>query len=131
MRGVFRMNSASPNYEYGLLKFGTILTVLLLVVGTFIGTYAAFELAYPFLNFDIPEITFGRLRVIHTNAVIYGFGGLALFVTSLYTVQRTNANRLWCVPCAWLAALFLIVSIVGGIIGIALGLSQAREYHEM
>jgi cytochrome c oxidase cbb3-type subunit 1 len=125
------MNAASPNYEYGLLKLGTILTVILLVAGTFIGTYAASELAWPFLNFDIPEITFGRLRVVHTNTIIFGFGGLALFVTSLYTVQRTNSNRLWCVPCAWAAALFLVVSIVGGIIGIALGLSQAKEYHEM
>ncbi|SIN69236.1 cytochrome c oxidase cbb3-type subunit 1 [Sulfurivirga caldicuralii] len=125
------MNAANPQYEYGLLKFGTILTVILLVAGTAIGTYAAAQLAWPFLNFDIAEITFGRLRVVHTNTIILGFGGLALFVTSLYSVQRTNSNRLWCVPCAWLSALFLIVSIVGGIIGIAFGLTQAREYHEM
>lgn len=54
------------------------------------GTYIAAELAFPFLNFDIAEITFGRLRPVHTTLVIFGFGGSALFATSYYVVQRTS-----------------------------------------
>ena len=58
------------------------------------GTYIAAELAFPFLNFDIAEITFGRLRPVHTTLVIFGFGGSALFATSYYVVQRTSQARL-------------------------------------
>ena len=64
------------------------------MVGAAVGVYIAAELAWPFLNFDIPYLTFGRLRPLHTNAVIFAFGGCALMATAFYTVQRTCAVRL-------------------------------------
>ena len=54
------------------------------VLGMSVGLYIACELAWPFLNFDIPALTFGRLRPVHTSLVVFGFGGSALFATAYY-----------------------------------------------
>ena len=59
------------------------------VVGFLVGVVIAWQLAFPALNLDLEWTTFGRLRPLHTSAVIFAFGGNALFATSLYVVQRT------------------------------------------
>src|SRR5690554_6188525 len=59
------------------------------IVGMLVGVLIAAQLYWPALNFEIPWLSFGRLRPIHTNGVIFAFGGSALFATSLYIVQRT------------------------------------------
>jgi cytochrome c oxidase cbb3-type subunit 1 len=59
------------------------------VVGMLVGVFIAAQLAWPELNFGIPWLSYGRLRPLHTNAVIFAFGGCALFATSYYVVQRT------------------------------------------
>ena len=61
-----------------------------------VGVVIAAQLAWPALNFDLPWISYGRLRPLHTNAVIFAFGGCALFATSYYVVQRTCHVRLFC-----------------------------------
>jgi cytochrome c oxidase cbb3-type subunit 1 len=100
------------------------------LIGMSAGLYAALELAFPALNFDIAEITFGRLRPVHTTLVIFGFGGSALFATSYYIVQRTCQTRLWGDGVAnftfwgWQAIILL------GIISYVTGHSQGREYAE-
>src|SRR4030067_793031 len=78
-----------------VVRWFTIMACVYAVVGTLIGVYIALELAFPFLNFDIPQITFGRLRPLHTNAVIFAFGGCVLMATGFYIVQRTGQTRLW------------------------------------
>jgi len=67
------------------------------VVGFLAGVFIAFQLAYPQLNFEWAQgyANFGRLRPLHTSAVIFAFGGNALIATSFYVVQRTSAARLW------------------------------------
>ena len=82
-------------YNFDVVRWFSVMAVIYLVVGTLVGTYIASELAWPFLNFDIAEITFGRLRPLHTNAVIFAFATCALFATSYYVVQRTCQTRLW------------------------------------
>ncbi|HAN27450.1 MAG TPA: cytochrome C oxidase Cbb3, partial [Haliea salexigens] len=64
------------------------------IVGMLVGVLIAAQLAFPILNFDLPWTSFGRLRPLHTNAVIFAFGGSALFATSYYVVQRTTQVRL-------------------------------------
>ncbi|MDQ6880479.1 MAG: cbb3-type cytochrome c oxidase subunit I, partial [Pseudomonadota bacterium] len=59
------------------------------VVGMLVGLFIAAQLAWPELNFGIPWLSYGRLRPLHTNAVIFAFGGCALMGTSYYVVQRT------------------------------------------
>ncbi|MCU7946400.1 MAG: cytochrome-c oxidase, cbb3-type subunit I, partial [Candidatus Thiodiazotropha sp. (ex Cardiolucina cf. quadrata)] len=91
----------------------------------------AAELAWPFLNFDIQYITFGRLRPLHTNAVIFAFGGCALMATSYYSVQRTCGVRLWSDKLAWFVFVGWNLIIVSAVISYPLGITQGKEYAEL
>ncbi|MEW8431185.1 MAG: cytochrome oxidase, partial [gamma proteobacterium symbiont of Ctena orbiculata] len=95
--------AAEQKYNFAVVRWFTVMAVVYLVVGALVGVYIAAELAWPFLNFDLPYITFGRLRPLHTNAVIFAFGGCALMATSFYSVQRTCGVRLWSDKLAWFA----------------------------
>ena len=64
------------------------------IVGMLVGVLLAAQLIWPAMNFDLPFLTYARLRPLHTNAVIFAFGGSALFATSYYVVQRTCHTRL-------------------------------------
>lgn len=117
-------------YNYDIIKKFALMAIFWGIAGMSAGTYIASELAWPFLNFDIAQITFGRLRPLHTSGVIFGFGGNALFATSYYIVQRTCQTRLWGSGFAnftfwgWNAA----ITIAG--IGYLMGVTQGREYAE-
>ena len=86
--------SASETYNYKVVRQFSIMTIVWGIVGMTVGVYIAAELVWPMLNFDIPWLTFSRLRPLHTNAVIFAFGGSALMGTSYYVVQRTCHVRL-------------------------------------
>src|SRR6266508_3266338 len=88
------MIAGKPNYNMGPVKFATIAAVFWGSAGFLVGLWIALELAYPALNFDLPWISFGRLRPLHTSAVIFAFGGNVLIATSFYVVQRTSRARL-------------------------------------
>jgi len=79
--------AAVEQYNYDIVKKFAIMSLVWGVLGMFAGVWIASELAWPFLNFDVAEITFGRLRPVHTTLVIFGFGGSALFATSYYIVH--------------------------------------------
>ncbi len=125
-------SAAAPieQYNYDIVKKFAIMTIFWGVAGMTAGVYIASELAWPFLNFDIAQITFGRLRPLHTSGVIFGFGGNALFATSFYIVQRTSQVRLWGGKLAdfcfwgWNAAI-----LIAGV-GYLMGITQGREYAE-
>ena len=85
----------SQNYNYKVVKQFAIATVVWGVVGMLVGVFIAAQLAWPALNFDTAWLSYGRLRPLHTNAVIFAFGGCALFATSYYVVQRTSQVRLF------------------------------------
>ena len=106
-------------------------TVFWGVVGFAAGTFIAFQLAYPALNLGLEWTTFGRLRPLHTSAVIFAFGGNALLGTSLYVVQRTCRAPLFGGPLAatflfWGYQLFIVMAAVGYVLGV----TQSREYAE-
>ena len=90
-------------YFDGVIRAGIIATAFWGIAGFLVGTFIAFQLAFPELNFDWgqPFTNFGRLRPLHTSAVIFAFGGNALIATSLYVVQRTSGVRLWGGKTAW------------------------------
>ena len=77
-------------YSDNVVKAGVIATVFWGIAGFIVGDLIAWQLAYPALNFDLPWTSFGRLRPLHTSAVIFAFGGNALIATSFYVVQRTS-----------------------------------------
>ncbi len=123
--------TAERKYDLSIVRWFSVMAVVYLVVGTGLGVYIASELAWPFLNFDIPYITFGRLRPLHTNAVIFAFGGSTLMATAYYTVQRTCGVALWSNKLAWFTFWGWNLIIVAAVITLPLGLTQAKEYAEL
>ena len=83
-----------PNYNMGPIKFSAVMAVFWGIAGFAVGLLIASQLAWPALNFDLPWTSFGRLRPLHTSAVIFAFGGNVLIATSFYVVQRTCRARL-------------------------------------
>ncbi|MDX5333001.1 MAG: cytochrome-c oxidase, cbb3-type subunit I [Gammaproteobacteria bacterium] len=122
--------TSTDQYNYEIIKKFAIMAVVWAVLGMGAGVYIASELAWPFLNFDIAEITFGRLRPVHTTLVIFGFGGNALFATSYYVVQRTSQARLYSDALAGFTFWGWNIALLLGIIGYMSGYSQGREYAE-
>ncbi len=118
-------------YNFEVVRWFTVAAVIYLVVGTLIGVYIASELAWPILNLDIAEISFGRLRPLHTNAVIFAFGGCALMGTAFYTVQRTCGVPLWSNRLAWFTFWGWNLIIVAAVITLPLGFTQGKEYAEL
>jgi len=108
-------------YNDGVVKAGAIATLFWGVAGFLVGVVIAFQLAFPFLNLDTAFTNFGRLRPLHTSAVIFAFGGNALIATSFYVVQRTCRTRLagdvapWFV--FWGYNLFIVVAATGYLMG--------------
>ncbi|OFZ68887.1 MAG: cytochrome-c oxidase, cbb3-type subunit I [Betaproteobacteria bacterium RBG_16_58_11] len=123
--------SSKEQYNFDVVRKFAVMTLVWGVVGMLAGVYIASELAWPFLNFDSPYISFGRLRPVHTGGVVFGFGGSALFATSYYIVQRTCQTRLFSDALAnftfwgWQAVIVLAAT------SYILGFSQGREYAEM
>jgi cytochrome c oxidase cbb3-type subunit I len=123
--------AAAEQYDYDIIKKFSVMAVVWAVVGMFVGVYIASELAWPFLNFDSPYFSFGRFRPVHTGAVIFGFGGSALFATSYYVVQRTCQARLFAPGLATFTFWGWQAVIVLAAVSYVLGYSQGREYAEM
>ncbi len=123
--------AGTEQYNFDIVRKFTIMALVWGAVGMLVGVYIASELAWPFLNFDSPYITFGRLRPVHTGAVIFGFGGSALFATSYYVVQRTCQTRLFGDGMASFTFWGWQAIIVLAAISYVLGYSQGREYAEM
>ena len=122
---------APVKYETELIRLFTIMTVVWGIVGMGIGVFIASQLAWPALNFDIEWISFGRLRPLHTNAVIFAFGGCALFATSYYIVQRTCQTELFAPRLAWFTFWGWQAVIVSAVITLPLGLTSTKEYAEL
>lgn len=96
-----------------------------------VGVLLAAQLIWPELNFNTPWLSFGRLRPLHTNAVIFAFGGSALFATSYYIVQRTCQARLFCGPLAAFTFWGWQLVIVAAVITLPLGITSSKEYAEL
>ncbi len=119
-------------YMDGPVRAGVIATAFWGVVGFLVGVFIAFQLAYPELNVEWaqPYLNFGRLRPLHTSAVIFAFGGNALIASAFYVVQRTSAARLWGGNLAWFVFWGYQLFIVMAATGYILGSTQAQEYAE-
>jgi len=119
----------TSGYMDGVVRFGVIATAFWGIIGFLIGVLAASQLAWPELNLE-PWFNFGRLRPLHTSAVIFAFGGNALITTSFYVVQRTSRARLFGGDLAWFVFWGYQLFIVMAATGYLLGITQSREYAE-
>lgn len=118
-----------PVYNDDIVKMFTIASIFWGVAGFAVGLLLALQMAFPELNFE-PYLTFGRLRPLHTSAVIFAFGGNVLFATSYYAVQRTCRTRLWGNKMSfftfWGYQLFILMAGLGYLFGV----TQGKEYAE-
>jgi cytochrome c oxidase cbb3-type subunit 1 len=119
-----------PNYQYGPIKFASLAAVFWGIAGFLVGLIVALELAYPDLSLGLQWINFGRLRPLHTSAVIFAFGGNVLLATSLYVVQRTCRTRIAGELAPWFVILGYNLFIVIAGTGYLLGITQGKEYAE-
>ncbi len=117
------------SYMDGVVRYGVIATLFWGAAGMLVGVIVASQLAWPDLNIQ-PWFNFGRLRPLHTSAVVFAFGGNALMATSFYVVQRTTRARLWGGDLAWFVFWGYQLFIVLAATGYLLGITQSREYAE-
>lgn len=118
-------------YNYKVVRQFAIMAIIWGIVGMAVGVFIAAQLAWPWLNFDIPYLTFSRLRPLHTNAVIFAFGGCTLFATSYYVVQRTCHARLISDKLAAITFWGWQLVIVLAAVTLPLGITQSKEYAEL
>ena len=121
----------NATYNDTVVRQFALATVLWGVVGMLVGVLIAAQLIWPQLSFDLPFLTYSRLRPLHTNAVIFAFGGSALFATSYYVVQRTCHTRLAFDRLASFTFWGWQIVIVLAAITLPLGITQSKEYAEL
>ena len=117
-------------YNYKVVRQFCVAAVIWGVVGMLVGVIIAAQLLWPELNFG-PYLSYGRLRPLHTNAVIFAFGGCALFATSYYVVQRTSQVRLVSDSLAALTFWGWQAVIVLAAVTLPLGITSSKEYAEL
>ncbi|MBW8743194.1 MAG: cytochrome-c oxidase, cbb3-type subunit I [Sphingomonas sp.] len=121
---------AQTGYYDDVIRWGMIATVFWGLAGMAAGLFIALQLAFPQLSFGLEYTTFGRLRPLHTSAVIFAFGGNALIASSFWVVQRTCRARLAFPPLArfvfWGYQFFIVMAATGYLLGI----TEGREYAE-
>lgn len=121
----------TTTYEDGPVRAFALAAVLWGVVGMAVGVFIAAQLAWPELGAGIPWLSYGRIRPLHTNAVIFAFGGCTLMATSYHVVQRTGQTRLFAPGLAWFHFWAWQAVIVGAAITLPLGITRGKEYAEL
>jgi len=124
-------HSQSNTYNDSVVRQFSIMAVVWGVVGMLVGVIIAAQLVWPELNLGLPWTSFGRLRPLHTNAVIFAFGGCTLFATSYYVVQRTCHTTLFLPSLAKFTFWGWQAVIVAAAISLPLGFTQGKEYAEL
>ena len=128
-RGILKVPADQGRYDDDPIRWGVIATVFWGMAGFAAGLFIALQLTWPMLDLE-PYFNFGRLRPLHTSAVIFAFGGNALIATSFYVVQRTCRARLAFPALArfvfWGYQLFIVLAATGYLLGI----TQSKEYAE-
>ncbi len=123
------MSETQSTYNYKVVRQFTVMSVIWGIVGMLVGVIIAAQLVWPELNYGF--LHFGRLRPLHTNAVIFAFGGCALMGSSLYVVQRTCHTRLFSDGLAAFVFWGWQLVILLAAITLPLGLTQGKEYAEL
>jgi cytochrome c oxidase cbb3-type subunit 1 len=126
------MNETIANtYNYRVVRQFSIMAVVWGVIGMLVGVLIAAQLIWPELDLGMQWLSYGRLRPLHTNAVIFAFGGSALFATSYYVVQRTSNVRLFSDKLAAFTFWGYQAVIVLAVITLPLGITRGKEYAEL
>ena len=119
------------HYDNKIVKAFIIATVIFGIVGMTVGLLIAIQLFYPAFNFDFQYTTFGRIRPLHTNAVIFAFVGNAMFAGVYYSLQRLLKARLFSDTLSWAHFWGWQLIILAAAITLPLGISSGKEYAEL
>jgi cytochrome c oxidase cbb3-type subunit I len=128
---VQNQSAGSAVYSDTVVRLFALASVVYGVVGMLVGVIIAAQLAWPDLTAGISWLSYGRLRPLHTNAVIFAFGGCALFATSYHVVQRTCQTRLFMPKLAMFTFLGWNLVILAAVVTLPLGMTQGKEYAEL
>jgi cytochrome c oxidase cbb3-type subunit 1 len=123
--------AVAGNYNDRVVRQFALMTIVWGIVGMAVGALIAAQLIWPALGFDLPFLSYGRLRPLHTNAVIFAFGGSALFATSYYIVQRTCHVRLLSDKLSAFTFWGWQLIIVLAAVTLPLGMTSGKEYAEL
>ena len=118
-------------YDDAIVRKFLVMTLIWGIVGMLVGLLVALQLANPWFNFHVPWLSFGRLRPLHTNAVIFAFAGNAVFAAVYYSSQRLLKARMW---SDWLSGFHFWgwqAIIVAAAVTLPLGITQGKEYAEL
>jgi cytochrome c oxidase cbb3-type subunit 1 len=130
MREVKTIMQSQATYNYKVVRQFAVMTVIWGIVGMLVGVIIAAQLVWPELSV-VEWLSYGRLRPLHTNAVIFAFGGCALFATSYYSVQRTNHSSLFLPGLASFTFWAWQIVIVLAALSLPLGITSGKEYAEL
>ena len=118
-------------YNYKVVRQFALMAVVWGVVGMATGLLIASQMVFPDLNLGLPWTSFGRLRPLHTNAVIFAFGGCVLFATSYFVVQRTCQTTLALPTLAAFTFWGWQLVIIAAVITLPMGITSSKEYAEL
>lgn len=119
------------SYDNKIVKAFMITTVVFGLVGMLVGLTAAIQLFYPIFNFELPYTTFGRIRPLHTNAIIFAFVGNAMFAGVYYSMQRLLKTRMFSDLLSWIHFWGWQLIILAAAITLPLGMTTSKEYAEL
>ena len=119
------------SYDNKIVKYFSIATVIFGVIGMLVGLTAAIQLFYPLFNFDLAYTTFGRIRPLHTNAIIFAFVGNAMFAGVYYSMQRLLKARMFNDALSWIHFWGWQLIILAAAITLPLGITTSKEYAEL
>ena len=119
------------NYDNRIVKNFAFATMLWGGVGMLVGLLAAFQLYFPALNLNLPYTTFGRIRPLHTNAVIFAFVGNGIFMGVYYSLQRVLRARMFSDVLSKIHFWGWQLIIVLAAITLLLGMTTSKEYAEL
>jgi len=125
------LDTQALTYHDTAVRQFSIMAVVWGVVGMLVGVIIAAQLVWPELNLGLPWTSFGRLRPLHTNAVIFAFGGCTLFATAYFVVQRTCQTKLFMPKLAAFTFWGWQLVIISAVISLPLGYTQGKEYAEL
>ncbi len=119
------------SYDDSTVRKFIIATLLWGFIGMLVGVLIAGQLAFPALNFNTSWLSFGRLRPLHTNAVIFAFGGNAIFAGIYYSLQRLCKARMFSDKLSFIHLWGWQLIIVAAAITLPLGITVSKEYAEL
>jgi cytochrome c oxidase cbb3-type subunit I/II len=119
------------SYDNKIVRAFMIATVVFGLVGMLVGLTAAIQLVYPIFNFDLQYTTFGRIRPLHTNAIIFAFVGNAMFGSVYYSMQRLLKVRMFSDKLSWIHFWGWQLIILAAAITLPLGITTSKEYAEL